>query len=215
MRALIGAGTRFDALLIEATLPDGDGRELCRSLRAGGMQVPILMLAQSARETDVVWALDAGASDYLPKPLRPAELAARLRAQLRAFDASEHAEIALGSCVFRPGLRTVTPRSGGRATRLTDKEAGLLKHLCRAQGRPVTRDTLLREVWGYRADASTHTVETHVYRLRLKIEEAELAGPRVVSEGGCYRLELEPPAARRWPHRETAARTHAMAAQSM
>jgi DNA-binding response OmpR family regulator len=169
-RELFRAGGRFDAIFLEVRLPDGDGRDLCREWRAQNIHVPVLMLGTSARETDAVWALDAGASDYLVKPYRPAELLARLRAQLRSFDASEHAEVRIGNVLFRPGARVLVPAVGTRPVRLTDKEAGLLKHLHRAAGRPVAREVLLRDVWGYREDSETHTVETHIYRLRRKIE---------------------------------------------
>ncbi len=199
-RGNMRGGTRFDAVFLEARLSDGDGRELCRELRGAGLNAPIIMLGTSARETDVVWALDAGASDHVCKPYRTAELLARLRAQLRAFDTSEYAELAVGAFRFRPATRTLLPATGqGRATRLTEKESLLLKHLCRAQGRLVSRETLLREVWGYRADASTHTVETHVYRLRRKIEAPEGGAPLLVSEGGSYRLDLDRGTAACWP----------------
>ena len=211
-RALLGRRSRFDAVFLDNKLPDGDARDICRELRASGFAAPIIVLAQSARESDVVWALDAGASDYVAKPFRPAELLARVRAQLRAFDVSEYAEIPIGPFVFHTGARTLVHSGGGRPTRLTDKEASLLKHLYRAAGRAVSRETLLREVWGYCGEAATHTVETHVYRLRRKIEWPGVAGRLLTSEGGSYRLNLDVGRPAAWPRVQTTAAVLAMAA---
>lgn len=190
LREQLRPGTHFDAIFMEARLPDADGRDLCRELRGRGFQAPILMLGASAREADVVWALDAGANDYLPKPYSAAVLVARVRAQLRSFETSEYAEVAIGNTLFRPGARTLVPAGGGRPLRLTDKEAGVLKQLHRAHGRPLSRETLLREVWGYSTESETHTVETHVYRLRKKVELPG-CGFVIFNDAGSYRLQVE------------------------
>jgi len=165
----LNGGTRYEALLLDVGLPDGDGRDFCRSLRARGVKAPIIMLTGSAAEEDVVRGLDAGANDYLAKPFRLNELLARLRAHLRSFESSEDAEI-----------------KGGKI-RLTDKEAAILKYLYRA-GQAVSRQTLLGAVWGYNQAVTTHTLETHVYRLRQKIEADPQNARLLLTDGGGYRL---------------------------
>ena len=132
--------------------------------------------------------LDAGANDYIVKPFRLAELIARLRAQMRVFETSEDAVLVIGPYHFRPGSRSLTEPTTNRRVRLTEKEAAVLKHLYRAGSTPVPRQTLLREVWGYANGASTHTVETHIYRLRRKIEPDEGVARILVNEDGGYRL---------------------------
>jgi DNA-binding response OmpR family regulator len=180
----------YDAVLLDVDLPDGDGCELCLRLRRRGLAVPVIMLTGADAEADVVRGLAAGANDYVTKPYRPAELLARLRAQLRTFDAGPGARLAVGAYEFRPARRLLVERANGRWVPLTDKEAALLLRLCRARGEPVARRALLEEVWGYAAAAvDTHTLETHVYRLRRKIE-ADPAKPAVLLtvEGGMYRV---------------------------
>jgi DNA-binding response OmpR family regulator len=166
---LAGAPARYDALIVDVGLPDGDGRDLCTRLRRSGVRVPILMLTGRADEGDLVRALDAGADDYLVKPFRLAELLARLRAQLRGYEASADALIQIGPYRFKPAERFLKDGAGRRIT-LTDKETAILRYLHRAGGRAVSRGELLREVWGYNPSTTTHTLETHIYRLRRKIE---------------------------------------------
>ncbi|MCW3476691.1 response regulator transcription factor [Limobrevibacterium gyesilva] len=179
---------RFDAILLDLALPDGDGCELCSRLRRNGVRMPILMLTAAADEDDVVRGLDAGANDYMVKPFRFAELTARLRAQIRAHETSEDAVLVVGPYHFRPGSRSLYDPADNRRIRLTDKEAAVLKFLYRCAGKPVGRQVLLREVWGYNSGASTHTVETHIYRLRRKIERDPAIARILVNEEGGYRL---------------------------
>lgn len=182
---------RLDAIVMDLRLPDGDGCDLCVRLRRAGVRVPIVMLTAATAEEDVVRGLDAGANDYVVKPFRLAELVARLRAQIRAFETSEDAVLVIGPYHFRPGLRTLHEPAENRRVRLTEKEASVLKFLYRCSGKPVGRSTLLREVWGYNSEASTHTVETHIYRLRRKIEH-DPSSPRIlVNEDGGYRLAYD------------------------
>ena len=186
-----GRGARFDAILLDVNLPDGDGRDLCQSWRGQGQNLPVLLVTAACREADVVRGLDCGANDYILKPFRTAELAARLRAQLRAFETSEHAEIAIGPYLFRPGSKQLTAAGMKRPLKLTEKEAGLLKHLYRARGEAVAREVLLHEVWGYSAQASSHTVETHIYRLRRKIETLASGERLLLNDRAGYRLQLD------------------------
>jgi len=151
--------------------------------------VPIVMLTGSDEEADVVRGLDSGANDYVAKPFRLAELLARLRAQLRIFENSEDAVFAIGPYVFRPSAKLLQDPVANRRIRLTEKEAAILKFLYRAGTRPVPRQVLLNEVWGYNAAVTTHTLETHIYRLRQKIEPDPQISRLLLTEGGGYRLD--------------------------
>jgi DNA-binding response OmpR family regulator len=186
---LAGSDARFDALILDVGLPDGDGRDLCARLRRAGVKVPIIMLTASDEEADVVRGLDAGANDYIAKPFRLAELLARLRAQLRTFENSEDAVFSIGPYVFRPAAKLLQDPARNKKIRLTEKEAAILKFLYRAGARPVPRQVLLNEVWGYNAAVTTHTLETHIYRLRQKIEPDPSQSRLLITEGGGYRLD--------------------------
>jgi DNA-binding response OmpR family regulator len=185
---LAGPDARFDALLLDVSLPDGDGRDFCKKLRKQGVKTPIIMLTGSAEETDIVRGLDSGANDYIAKPFRLNELLARLRAQLRTFENSEDAVFTIGPYTFRPAAKQLLEPIRNKRIRLTDKETAILKFLYRAAGKPVARQVLLNEVWGYNAAVTTHTLETHVYRLRQKIEPDPALSRLLLTEGGGYRL---------------------------
>ena len=188
-RALEMVGSnRFDTIVLDVGLPDMDGRELCRLLRRAGVQVPIVMLTGADGEFDTVLGLEAGADDYVTKPFRLSILLARLRAHLRQNDRSDAAVFLIGPYTFRPGAKLLTDQSGRRKVRLTEKETAILKYLYRAGDRAIGRDTLLGEVWGYNAGVTTHTLETHVYRLRQKIERDPARAEILVTEPGGYRL---------------------------
>ena len=178
---------RYDALILDVGLPDGDGRDFCRRMRDKGFKSPIIMLTGSAEESDVVRGLDSGANDYIAKPFRLKELLARLRAQLRSFETSEDAVFTIGPYTFRPSERQLVDANSKRI-RLTDKETGILKFLYRAEGKPISRQVLLNEVWGYNAAVTTHTLETHVYRLRQKIEPDTAVSRLLLTESGGYKL---------------------------
>jgi DNA-binding response OmpR family regulator len=147
------------------------------------------MLTGADAEQDVVRGLDSGANDYIAKPFRIMELIARLRAQLRVFDNSEDAVFMIGPYTFRPSAKMLQDTARNRRIRLTEKECSILKFLYRAGGRPVGRQILLNEVWGYNAAVTTHTLETHIYRLRQKIEPDPAAASLLLTEGGGYRLD--------------------------
>ncbi|GBR11620.1 response regulator transcription factor [Acetobacter oeni] len=183
--------SRFDAIILDVTLPDGDGRDFCVELRRAGIRMPIIMLTGSDNEEDIVRGLDAGANDYVAKPFRIAELLARLRAQLRIFENSEDAVFTVGPYTFRPSAKLLVETARNRRIRLTEKEAAILKFLYRAGTRPVPRQVLLNEVWGYNAAVTTHTLETHIYRLRQKIEPDPSNATLLITEGGGYRLDPE------------------------
>ena len=194
--ALLSAGqTRYDAILLDVGLPDADGRDFCARLRRQGHRQPVIMLTGADGEQDVIRGLESGASDYIAKPVQPAVIVARLRAQLRAYDHSEDAVFEIGPFKFRPSVRLLEDPRRNRKIRLTDKEASILRFLYRAGPKGVSRKVLLNEVWGYSQLVQTHTLETHVYRLRQKIE-ADPAEPKLLRmQPGGYVLRLEPPLA--------------------
>ena len=177
----------FDAIIVASRLPDTDGASLCARMRRRDIFMPVMLVSLEDNEYDIVRGLDAGANDYVCAPFRMSELRARLRAQIRAYETSEEAVLPIGPFEFRPGSRVLVRRSTGARTKLTDKEASVLKFLYRADG-PVSRTMLLHEVWGYHARATTHTVETHIYRLRRKIEPKLGQIQLLLNEDGGYWL---------------------------
>ena len=178
----------FDVILLDVGLPDMDGRELCRLMRRGGVRSPIVMLTGADSEADTILGLDAGANDYITKPFKIGVLLARLRAQLRQHEQSEDAVFTIGPYNFRPAAKLLVEAAGKKKIRLTEKETAILKYLFRAGERPTGRELLLNEVWGYNAGVTTHTLETHVYRLRQKIELDPSKAEILVTEPGGYRL---------------------------
>ena len=185
--ALVLRGTvRFEALFLDVSLPDGDGRDLCARLRAARQHMPVLMLAGSDAEDDVVRGLEAGAHDYLAKPVRPSVLIARLRAQLRHHENSMDAVLTVGPWRFHPAQKVLRDQAGRRVW-LTPREVGILRHLLRTDG-GASRQGLLAEVWGYNSAVTTHTLETHIYRLRQKIETDPADARLLVTTRAGYRL---------------------------
>jgi DNA-binding response OmpR family regulator len=183
-------GRQFGAVILDIGMPDGDGREFCAKLRRQGHAIPILMLSGRGGEADIVSGLDCGANDCIAKPFRLNELLARLRAQLRIFDASEKAVFSVGPYIFHPAKKLLHHPVKKRRVWLTAKEVAILRFLCRSDGRPVERDVLLEGVWGYNAPATRHMLETHIYRLRQKIEPDPSDPALLLTKHGTYRLNL-------------------------
>ena len=177
----------YDLIVLDVGLPDTDGRELCRLMRKQGVKCPVLMLTGHNGDTDTILGLDAGANDYVTKPFKFPVLLARMRAQLRQHEQSEDAIFTLGPYTFKPAMKTLVTEDE-RKIRLTEKETNILKFLYRSTNGVVPRDTLLHEVWGYNAGVTTHTLETHIYRLRQKIEPDPSNVRLLVTESGGYRL---------------------------
>lgn len=178
---------RPDLILLDVDLPDMDGREACRQMRIKGVTCPVIMLTAADTDDDTIRGLDAGANDYVTKPFKVAVLLARIRAQLRSHEQSEGAVFHLGGYEFRPSAKLLIDQSQ-KKIRLTEKETNILKYLYRAGEKPVSREELLAEVWGYNAGVTTHTLETHVYRLRQKIEPDPSNAKLLLTEAGGYRL---------------------------
>ena len=179
--------TIYDLVILDVGLPDTDGRELCRLMRKQGVKAPIMMLTGHDGDADTILGLDAGANDYVTKPFKFPVLLARIRAQLRQHEQSEDAVFQLGPYTFRPAMKVLVGEDE-RKVRLTEKETNILKFLYRSTDGVVPRDVLLHEVWGYNAGVTTHTLETHIYRLRQKIEPDPANARLLVTEAGGYRL---------------------------
>ena len=176
----------YEFMILDIGLPDGDGRTLCRALREGGITCPVILLTAADGDADVIDGLGAGANDYVTKPFRYAVLMARVHAHLRSHEHSEDAQYRIGPYTFRPSAKLLIDEQS-KKIRLTEKETNILKYLHRS-GETVPRETLLHEVWGYNPAVTTHTLETHIYRLRQKIEVDPARARLLVTESGGYRL---------------------------
>ena len=178
---------QIDLVIMDVGLPDIDGREAVRILRRNGFKAPIIMLTGHDTDSDTILGLESGANDYVTKPFRFAVLLARVRTLLRQYETSEDAVFTIGPYTFRPSSKLLLNPKGSKV-RLTEKESSILRYLYRAGQRPVSRETLLREVWAYNSGVTTHTLETHIYRLRQKIEKDAAAPAILVTVGGGYKL---------------------------
>jgi len=179
---------RTDLILLDVDMPDMDGREACKLIRKNGIHVPVIMLTGQSTDADTILGLESGANDYVTKPFKFSVLLARVRTHMRNFEQSEDAVFQIGPYEFRPSMKLLTDENE-RKIRLTEKETNILKFLYRAGGKPVPRDELLKEVWGYNAAVTTHTLETHVYRLRQKIEPDPSNARILMTDSGGYRLQ--------------------------
>jgi len=180
-------GGHIDLVLLDVGLPDMDGREACRIMRKNNFKNPIIMLTAQDSDSDTILGLESGANDYVSKPFKFAVLLARIRAQLRQNEHSEEAVFNIGSYTFRPSAKLMVDKKGTKV-RLTEKETSILKYLYRAGEKVISREVLLHEVWGYNAGVTTHTLETHIYRLRQKIERDPARAELLVTETGGYKL---------------------------
>jgi DNA-binding response OmpR family regulator len=178
---------QIDLVIMDVGLPDIDGREAVRILRKNGFKAPVIMLTGHDSDSDTILGLDSGANDYVTKPFRFAVLLARIRSQLRQHEASEDAVFTIGPYTFRPASKLLVSPKGSKV-RLTEKETAILRYLYRAGQRPVSREILLQEVWGYNSGVTTHTLETHIYRLRQKVERDAATPSILVTEAGGYKL---------------------------
>ena len=182
----------YDIILLDVGLPDMDGRDACKLMRKNGVRSPIIMLTGADTDADTILGLDAGANDYVTKPFRMGVLLARIRAHIRQHERSDDAMFVIGPYTFQPSAKMLVHNETEKKVRLTDKEAAILKYLYRTGDRVVSRDVLLDEVWGYNAGVTTHTLETHVYRLRQKIEEDPSNARLLITEPGGYKLVPTP-----------------------
>ncbi|MCI4679944.1 response regulator transcription factor [Rhodoblastus acidophilus] len=179
----------IDLVIMDVGLPDVDGRDAVRRLRAEGFNKPVIMLTAHDSENDIVSGFDSGANDYVNKPFRFAVLLARIRAHLRQYELSEDATFQIGAYTFSPNTKMLVSENGAKL-RLTEKETAILQYLNRAKGCVVSREDLLRDVWGYNSNVTTHTLETHIYRLRQKIENDPASAKLLLTDAGGYRLAI-------------------------
>jgi len=166
----------YDLVILDLMLPGLDGMEICRRLRRGTVYTPILMLTAKSSELDRVLGLEIGADDYVTKPFSIRELLARVKAILRRVEELTEGSGETAPAVIQVGGLEIDPakriaRSGGRIVDLTAKEFDLLLHFARNPGKVYTRSQLLDRVWGYGHDGYEHTVNSHINRLRAKIEQ--------------------------------------------
>jgi DNA-binding response OmpR family regulator len=178
---------QIDLVIMDVGPPDIDGRESVRILRKNGFKAPTIMLTGHDTDSDIVLGLESGANDYVTKPFRFAVLLARIRANSASMKPAREAIFTIGPYTFRPSSKLLLNPKGNKV-RLTKRETSILRYLCRAGQRPVSRETLLQEVWGYNSRLTTHTLETHIYRLRQKIEKDAAAPTILVTEAGGYKL---------------------------
>lgn len=176
-----------DLVLLDAGTPERDGRGICKTMRKAGITAPVIILTDTDADAAAVPGAEAG--DYVTKPFRFGALLARIRARLRQYELNEAARFTLGGYQFHPSVKTLV-REDESKIRLTEKETNILRLLLRAGGETVARDRLLEEVWGYNAKVTTHTLETHVYRLRQKIENDPSNSELLITEAGGYRLNI-------------------------
>ena len=200
----VGSGTEglatakeqtFDMIILDVDMPDMQGTDVAQLIRAAGIATPIVMLTGNTGEASEILGLNSGANDYVTKPFRFGVLLARLRAHLRTFEQSEDAVFNIGPYSFKPAAKKLTPPEDPdgkpvRDIRLTEKETNILKFLYRAGGKAVPREVLLEEVWGYNSGVTTHTLETHVYRLRQKIELVKGEATLLLTQPGGYSLAM-------------------------
>ncbi|MEI6557420.1 MAG: response regulator transcription factor [Rhodospirillaceae bacterium] len=176
----------YDAIVIEAGLADMDGGELVRRLREEGERCPLILLAPAGGGSGPAGESDG--LDIVAKPFRIGVLFALLRNRLREAGRDQDAVFVIGPYRFRPAAKLLLDEAADRTIRLTEKETAILSFLYRVGPTVTGRDVLLGEVWGYHAGIDTHTLETHVYRLRRKIEPDPANARILITEPGGYRL---------------------------
>ena len=179
--------TNPDLILLDIQIPDGDAIEICESLRHDGFAKPIVMLTSKGFDNDIVLGLKAGANDYIAKPLRMGELLARIHIQLHQSFVLGDVQLEIGDLIFIPANKTLHEITTDKVQKLTEKEATILKFLYQAFPNEITKNQILSEVWGFQNGVSTHTLETHVYRLRQKINQFNKKQLVLTTENG-YRL---------------------------
>ncbi|WP_336278640.1 response regulator transcription factor [Bartonella sp. CB175] len=179
----------IDLVILDIELPDIDGRKAVEKLRIQGFRAPIIMIANNDTDCDTILDLETGANDYVTKPFRFAVLLARIRAQLRQYEHNEDAVFDIGPYSFKPGQKLLIDQQNN-IIRLTEKETAILKYLYCTSDKIVTRETLLEQIWGYNENIVTHTLETHIYRLRQKIEKDPSNAQILITDHNGYRLNL-------------------------
>ena len=180
----------FDCILIDSSLADVSLSNLCKNIRQEGVRSPIILVAEELGEDGAIVALDAGANDYVLKPFKINVLVAKIRSNIRQFEQSEFAILRFGRFSFKPGDKILLNNTSREEVRLTDKETAIIKLLYLSGGEVVTRATLLEEVWGYNTTLTTHTLETHIYRIRQKVGNTSSGQDFIATESEGYRMQF-------------------------
>ncbi|WP_019219321.1 response regulator transcription factor [Bartonella florencae] len=178
-----------DLAILGLELPDLDGRKTVKQLRAQGFRAPIIMITNHDTDCDTLLHLETGANDYVKKPFRFAVLLARIRAQLRQYEQNDDTIFYIGPYIFKPRQKLLIDQHNNKI-RLTEKETAILKYLYHSHDQIVNRETLLEQIWGYNENIVTHTLETHIYRLRKKIEKDPSNAQILITDQNGYRLNL-------------------------
>ena len=180
----------FDAIVLDVSLPDFDGRDLYQLLKKRGLATPIILLIELETEIESILRLGLGFDQYIVKPFRLGMLLARIRCLVQGPESTKMPHIIIGRYYFEPERKVLIDRDTNLPTKLTEKETSILEVLYLAQGKLVHRSDLLDRVWGYRATVTTHTLETHIYRLRQKLEDVPSDSKFLITELGGYRLNF-------------------------
>lgn len=178
-----------DLVIFGLEFSDLDGYQAVKKLRTQGFHAPIIMITNHDTDCDALLDIEAGANDYVKKPFRFAVLLARIRAQLRQYQQSNDTTFCIGPYTFKPGQKLLIDQHNNKI-RLTEKEAAILKYLYSTNNQIVNRETLLEQIWGYNGNIITHTLETHIYRLRQKIEKDPSNAQILITDQNGYRLNL-------------------------
>jgi len=178
----------LEAIVLDVGLPDIDGFEVCRQIRAAAQWAPILMLTARDGVSDRVVGLDAGADDYMPKPFAIAELAARLRALIRRGHVERPTILRVDDLSLDPASREV--HRGGVRIELTPKEFSLLEILMRHKGDVVTRASIIEHAWEWAYDGGSNVVDVHIRSLRAKVDQPFSTTSILTCRGVGYRIEI-------------------------
>ena len=179
----------YDMIVMDLHPLNNDSLEACRVTYAQNVKCPILLLTERDEISSTVFGQDARASDYIIKPFKFPILLARMNVQLRMYENSYDSALTLGPYTFHPAMKMLKTHDNNEI-QLTEKETDILKFLYHTVEDVVPRDILLHEVWGYNNSVTTHTLETHIYRLRQKIERNPSVAELLVTETGGYRLKV-------------------------
>ena len=180
-------GVSPDLVLLSIEMPDGNSVDICRKLRSNGFFKSIIMLIPKGAEDAITLGLEAGASTYVIKPLRMTELLTLIRSQLFQPWAFDDMHFEIGNLSFAPANKMLFDTGSDNAQALTEKETTILKFLYQAFPSDISKAHILTEVWGFQNTVSTHTLETHIYRLRQKISQLTDKQIVLTTENG-YRL---------------------------
>ena len=176
-----------DLVIVNSQSSALNGYNVTKSLRLAGFKKPIIMLIKQNSNLDIADDQNRKADEYINKPFRYPVLLKSIETQLHKFKKSENTKYSIGNYIFKPNSK-ILESNKKRSIRLTEKENNILKFLYKHIGNIVSRETLLHEVWGYNSKVTTHTLETHIYRLRQKIEDDPSEACFLITETGGYKL---------------------------